>query len=246
MGKDVSVIIAAAGQSRRFADKNFKKPFIRLEQKAVWLHSAERFLNRDDVNQVILVIAAEDHEEFMSRFGPNIAILGIDVAHGGAHRADSIEQGLTKVTANSRLVVVHDAARPCITDEEIDAVIESGRKHGAAILAAPVDSTIKSVSDGIVTETVSREGKWLAQTPQVFDREKLIHAFAARGTGQPTDEAELMERAGHSVHVVKGSPWNIKITTRRDLKLAAAVLKTMPAPKLDAPAHPFADDHLWR
>ncbi len=246
MAKDVAVIIAAAGQSKRFADQHFKKPFIRLDQKAVWLHSAERFLNRDDVTQVILVIAPEDREEFMSRFGPNVAILGIDVVTGGAERSDSIEQGLGRVSGDAGLVLIHDAARPCVTDEDIEAVIEAARKHGAAILATPVTSTLKSVSDGVVTETIPRGGKWLAQTPQVFRRDDLAAAFAGRSGAQPTDEAELMEQAGHTVRVVRGSPLNIKITTRRDLKLAAAILKSMPAPKLDGPVHPFADDHLWR
>ncbi len=246
MAGDISVIIAAAGQSKRFADQNFKKPFIRLDQKAVWLHSAERFLNRDDVAQVILVIAGDDQEDFMSRFGPNVAILGIDVVHGGSERADSIENGLQRVAGATTLVVIHDAARPCVRDEDIDAVIQAGRKSGAAILATPVNSTLKSVSDRVVRETVSRDGMWLAQTPQVFHREPLAAAFAARAGAQPTDEAELMELAGHPVQVVPGSPLNIKITTRRDLKLAAAILKSMPAPKLDGPNHPFADDHLWR
>lgn len=247
MARDISVIIPAAGQSRRFADDHFKKPFARLEDRAVWLHSAEKFLNRPDVAQVILVIAREDHEDFMSRFAPNIAILGIDVVHGGGERADSVEKGLAKVAASSRYVVIHDAARPCVDDPEIDKVIAAGRKSGAAILATPVDATIKEVTgDHKVSATVPRAGKWLAQTPQVFDKQKLIDAFARRGSFQPTDESELVERAGYPVDVVTGSPLNLKITTRRDLRLAAAILKSRPAPKLDGPIHPFADDQLWR
>jgi 2-C-methyl-D-erythritol 4-phosphate cytidylyltransferase len=246
MAKDISVIIAAAGKSRRFGDDHFKKPFVRLEQKAVWLYSAERFLNRDDVRQVIMVIAPDDQEDFLSRFGPNVAILGIDVVLGGAERADSVEKGLAGVAPESRLVVIHDAARPCVSDEDIEAVIAAGRKHGAAILATPVHSTIKTVANHVVSGTVPRNDKWLAQTPQVFDAAALRKAFAGRGTRQPTDESEMLEAAGHAVHVVSGSPLNIKITTRRDLKLAAAILKTMPPPKLDGAIHPFADDNLWR
>lgn len=246
MAADIAVIIAAAGKSSRFRDDHFKKPFIRLDQKAVWLHSAEKFLNRPDVKQVIVVISPDDHEDFMSRFGPNVAILGVDVVHGGKERADSIERGVGKADPAAEFVLLHDAARPCVTDEDIDAVIAAARKQGAAILATPVNATLKTVRDGVVAETVSRQNKWLAQTPQVFRRETLIQAFAGRGDFQPTDEAELMEHAGHAVHVVTGSPLNIKITTRRDLKLAQAILKSMPAPKLDAPLHPFADDSLWR
>jgi 2-C-methyl-D-erythritol 4-phosphate cytidylyltransferase len=247
MTQDISVIIAAAGKSRRFGDDNFKKPFARLEDRAVWLHSVEKFLNRPDVAQVILVIAREDHEDFMSRFAPNIAILGIDVVHGGSERADSVEKGLAKVASASRFVAIHDAARPCIDDEDIDKVFAAARKSGAAILATPIDATIKEVSsDQKISATVPRSGKWLAQTPQVFEKQKLIDAFAKRGSFQPTDESELVERSGQPVQVVSGSPLNLKITTRRDMKLAAAILKSRPAPKLDGPFHPFADDQLWR
>ncbi len=240
MEKDLSVILAAAGQSKRYADKHQKKPFARLDQKAVWLHSAERFLSRDDVGQLIIVIAGEDHEDFMSRFGANVAILGIDVVHGGAERADSIEKGLQKVSPESKFVLVHDAARPCVTREDIDAVVVAGRKHGAAILGTPVTNTLKSVVDGVVSETVSREGKWLAQTPQVFRRDWLEEGFRARSGRPPTDESELIERTGRRVHVVEGSPLNIKITRRGDLKLAAAILKALPGPRLDMPFHPFS------
>ncbi len=241
-----SVIIAAAGKSTRFKDEHFKKPFVRLDQKAVWLYSVERFLNRDDVCQVILVVAAEDREEFLSRFGPNVAILGIDVVEGGQQRADSVQNALAKVDEAAEFVAVHDAARPCVTDEEIEAVFVAAQKSGAAILATPVSSTIKEVEKGVVKGTVPRSNKYLAQTPQVFRRADLEQAYAARGARQPTDEAELMEASGHAVTVVKGSPLNIKITTKRDLKLAKSILKSMPPPKLDAPAHPFADGDMWR
>ena len=106
---------------------------------------------------------------------------------------------------------------------------------------------MKESDDGkSVTKTVPRSKLWEAQTPQVFRRQDLAAAFAAHGGASATDEAEMMEQAGQTVHVVEGSPLNIKITTRRDLKLAAAILKSMPPPKLDGPIHPFADDHLWR
>ena len=75
-----SVILAAAGKSSRYQDQHYKKPFAPLNNKAVWLYSAERFLNRDDVKQLILVIASEDREAFQMKFGANVAILGVDAA----------------------------------------------------------------------------------------------------------------------------------------------------------------------
>ncbi len=242
-----AAIIAAAGQSKRFRDPNYKKPFVVLDQKAVWLHSAERFLNRDDVKQVIVVIAAEDQEDFFSKFGPNLAILGIDVVAGGRERADSVQNALAKVDSSVDFVAIHDAARPCVTDEEIEKVFRAAEKTGAAILATPITSTIKQSADGQkIQATVSRQDKWLAQTPQVFRLSNLQAAFQNRDAARPTDEAELMEKAGMDVTIVTGSVLNIKITTKQDLQLAKAVLKVLPKPKLDAPTHPFADDHLWR
>jgi len=85
-----AVILPAAGNSSRFKDKNYKKPFVPMANKAVWLYSAERFLARDDVVQTILIISPEDRADFISKFSANIAIIGIDVVDGGKERADSV------------------------------------------------------------------------------------------------------------------------------------------------------------
>src|SRR5262245_38700844 len=92
-----AVILAAAGKSSRFKDKNFKKPFAPLDGRGVWLHSAEKFLARDDVPQLILVIAADDKEYFQNKFAGNAAILGVEVMEGGAERADSVQKALEKL-----------------------------------------------------------------------------------------------------------------------------------------------------
>jgi 2-C-methyl-D-erythritol 4-phosphate cytidylyltransferase len=266
-----AVILPAAGQSRRFHDKAYKKPFAPLGGRAVWLHSAERFLNRTDVKQVIVCIAAEDRDLFNMKFGANIAILGVQVIEGGEHRTDSVQRALERVNDEIDYVAVHDAARPCIADPWIDAVFEAAQRDGAAILAAPVQATLKraaqqgagSKEQGAessptpssslpaprslhISETVSRDGLWEAQTPQVFRRDLLIEAYAKRGRDQVTDDAQLVERLGKLVTIVPCSQLNIKITTRDDLKLAEQVLKVLPKPKLEGFNHPFSDENLWR
>jgi 2-C-methyl-D-erythritol 4-phosphate cytidylyltransferase len=242
-----AVILPAAGQSRRFHDKAYKKPFAPLGGRAVWLHSAERFMNRADVKQVIVCVAAEDRDLFDLKFGANIAILGVQVIEGGEHRTDSVQRALEHVKNEIEFVAVHDAARPCIVDPWIDSVFEAAKRDGAAILAAPVQATLKRAdSKKHVTETVSRESLWEGQTPQVFRREILIEAYAKRGRDPVTDDSQLVERLGRSVTIVPCSPLNIKITTRDDLKLAEQVLKVLPKPKLEGFQHPFADDNLWR
>lgn len=242
-----AVILPAAGKSSRFHDQYYKKPFIALENRAVWLHAAERFLNRNDVKQVLLVISPADQEAFYSKFGANVAILGVEVVLGGAERSDSVANAIAQVRPDIDFIAVHDAARPCIADEWIDRVFDAAARTGAAMLGVPLAGTIKRVgSDHLVKETVSRDNLWEAQTPQVFRRQVLIDAYARRGRDPATDDAQLVERAGHPVTMVLGSPINLKITTKEDLRLAAQALKAMPKPKILGSSHPFADDDLWR
>ena len=241
------VILVAAGQSSRFRDANYKKPFAPLAGRPVWLHSAEKFTDRDDVKQVVVVVAPEDRESFLEKFGASLAFMGITLAEGGAERADSVKNGLEKLAPEIDIVAIHDAARPCLATEWIDRVFAAGAKTGAAILATPVVSTLKRVGpDHVIRETVDRTGLWEAQTPQVFSRSLLERAFAAAAGRPATDEAGLIEALGHPVTVVPGSPINLKITSREDLRLAEQALKALPKPKLSGPAHPFAGDDIWR
>ncbi len=242
-----AVILPAAGRSSRFHDRSYKKPFAPLANKAIWLHSAERFLNRSDVMQTILVISAEDRGDFTMKFGANIAILGIEVVDGGKERSDSVEAALARVKPEADFVCVHDAARPCLTDAWIDEIFSAAEKTGAAIFAVPIFGTLKRVTpDHQIAETVSREQLWEAQTPQVFGRQLLLDAYAKRAGFNATDDAQLVERLGHPVTVVPGSPINMKVTTKEDQRLAEFALKALPKPKLTAGLNPFADDDKWR
>ena len=242
-----AVIMPAAGKSSRFADKNYKKPFAPLADRPVWLHSAEKFLARNDVKQLIVVISAEDREYFQFKFAANVAILGIDVVEGGAERFDSVAKALARVKPNIEYVCVHDAARPCLADVWITNVFEAAEKSGAAILGIPVASTLKRVAaNHTISETVPRDGLWEAQTPQVFRRDLLLEAYARRGDFRATDDAQLVERIAHPVTMVLGSPINLKISTREDLRLAEQALKALPKPKLSGPGNPFANDDMWR
>jgi 2-C-methyl-D-erythritol 4-phosphate cytidylyltransferase len=251
MPSSFAVILPAAGKSSRFNDPNLKKPFVTLDGRPVWMHSAERFSARDDVKQILIVIAAEDEGEFKAKFGANLALLGIEVVIGGAERTDSVAAAIAKVRDDIDFVAIHDAARPCIADDWIDRVFREAEKSGAAILANPVTATLKRVgSTRHISETVSREGLWEAQTPQVFARKLLVDAYARRTGKTATDDAQLVEQlveaSGKRVSVVQGSPMNIKITTKEDLKIAGALLKALPKPKGMGPTHPFAGDDLWR
>ena len=240
----------AAGKSQRFKDKHYKKPFAALEGRAVWLHSAEKFLNREDVIQLILIIAASDREIFEMKFAANVAILGIDIVEGGAERVDSIEKALACVKPETDFIAIHDAARPCIADEWIETIFEAAIQSGAALFGVPVTSTLKRAKNEggniSVAETVDRRSLWEAQTPQVFRRDWLLNAYDQREGFPATDDAQLVEKAGHPVNLIEGSPLNRKITTRQDLKLAGQILKILPKPKILGTGNPFADDDLFR
>jgi 2-C-methyl-D-erythritol 4-phosphate cytidylyltransferase len=242
-----AVILPAAGQSSRFRDKE-KKPFATLDGRAVWLRSAELFVTRADVSQCIIVIAKGDQELFRRRYGANLAFMNVQIAEGGAERFESVANALALVKPEADFVAIHDAVRPCLTEELVNAVFTKAEQTGAALLAVPVPDTLKKVTAKQQVEaTLPRQGVWLAQTPQVFRRDWLEAAYANRAKlGKDiTDDAQLVEAAGHAVHVVESAATNIKITSKSDLYLAEAVLKSLPKPKPKGPAHPFAEEEMW-
>jgi 2-C-methyl-D-erythritol 4-phosphate cytidylyltransferase len=244
-----AVILPAAGRSTRFGDPKQKKVYAELEGRAVWLRAVEPFINRDDVGQTLVVIAPEDRELFERRFRPSVAFMDIRVLEGGAERSDSVARALEAVDPGCEFVAIHDAARPCLTSEQVDAVFAAARAHGAALLAVPVADTVKRVgAEKLTTGTVPRDDLYLAQTPQAFRRDLILRAYAnrARLGASVSDDTQLVEAIGHPCAVVVSTLMNLKITTAADLRLAAAVLAAQPKPKREGPAHPFADEQaMW-
>lgn len=241
-----AVILPAAGKSSRFATQQSKKKvFVELKGRPVWVRTAEVFTNRDDVVQTIIVVSPEDRDWFKEKFRPNLAFMNIEIVEGGQERADSVMNALARIRADVDFVAVHDAARPLIAKDWVNRVFRAAEQHDAALLAVPVTSTLKRVgSDQQIQETVARSNLWAAQTPQVFRRQLLLDAYARRGTLQPTDEAQLVEQFGHPVHVVEGSPLNIKITSPDDFRMAEFLLEALPKDKLPGFLHPFADERI--
>ena len=241
-----AVLLPAAGQSTRFGGKE-KKVFAALDGKAVWMRTAEAFVHRDDVAQTIVIVAPDDEDYVRTKFGPHLGLLGIEIVLGGKERFESVGNALQRVR-DAELVAIHDAARPCVSAGAIDQVFALAAKTGAALLAMPVSDTLKRADvAGKVLETVPRQGLWQAQTPQVFRTEWLREAHAQRSRlgDAITDDAQLVEALGHAVYVVPSDASNLKITTPSDLALAAAILKSRPAPRTARPSHPFEDDVRW-
>ena len=241
-----AVILPAAGRSSRFGDPKQKKVYAEIEGRAVWLRSVEHFVNRDDVVQTIVVIAPEDRELFERRYQASVAFLNIKVVDGGAERYDSIAKALEVVDPSAEFIAIHDAARPCLTKDQVDDVFKAAVEHGAALLAVPVADTLKRVNASkFIEETVSRTNLYQAQTPQVFRRDLIFKGYANRAAlgDAVTDDTQLVEAIGHPVFVVESTAMNLKITTVSDLRLATAITKAQPKPKSEGPAHPFADDN---
>jgi len=164
---------------------------------------------------------------------------------GGAQRVDSVHAGLDALSPDSTVVLVHDAARPFVSRGTIDAVIVRARAGVGAVAAVPVSDTLKEVGQGgsqrptpRVVRTVDRERIWRAQTPQGFPRQMLVAAYAqlpkatADGAAPaapaaPSDDAEVCERAGFPVELIPDSPYNVKITTADDFRVAEALAREL-------------------
>ena len=222
----VSVILPAAGTGSRFGAP-VNKIFQPLAGKDVFLWTLERFAGRADVCQILLVVSPADAATMARRHGAVLAAMKVVCVEGGPTRSDSVRNALARLAGQAQLVCVHDAVRPCVRAEFIDAVFARAACTGAAILAEPLAPTIKEVDPaGRILRTVPREALWAAQTPQVFRRDWLLAAYAAGA--QATDDAQLVQALGHDVFVVPGEPGNIKITTPGDLAMAEAILTAPP------------------
>ena len=222
---DVSVIVPAAGSGKRFGAAE-NKIFRELCGQAVFLRTVALFAGRPDVCQIQLVVSREDVSHVREGHGDRLDRMGVTVVEGGVTRDQSVRNALACVADQADLVCVHDAVRPCVTHDLVDAVFAAASRTGAAILAVPVHGTVKKVApDRTIERTVPRGGLWQAQTPQVFRRDLLLRAYESEMEGV-TDDAQRVEALGHAVTVVPGDPTNVKITTPADLAFAEAVLKS--------------------
>jgi 2-C-methyl-D-erythritol 4-phosphate cytidylyltransferase len=174
-------------------------------------------------------VSRKDRPRFEQEFAGPIAELGIELVDGGAERTESVQSGVLQVADDPSIqwIAIHDAARPLVRTEDLDAVFAKADQTGAAILATPVTATVKQTLDaGASCRTVDRSTLWLAQTPQVFHISILKDAYAKHRGRPATDDAELVQRIGVNVALVAGSADNIKITHPRDLVVAEAILKS--------------------
>lgn len=219
--RDVGVIIVAAGSGTRTGSSELKQ-FRWVAGKPMLLHSIQAFHRRADVAQVIAVLprsVAGDPPPWIFQCDVDRLLVSV----GGRERSDSVWNGIEDLEPEVEIVVVHDAARPLVTDATIDAVIRQARAGTGAIAALPVVDTLKEVDDeGRIVRTVDRTRLWRAQTPQAFPRDLIerAHLEARRSGLGATDDAALCERIGAPVVVVRGSERALKVTEESDFARA--------------------------
>lgn len=218
---DVGVVIVAAGAGSRTGSRELKQ-FRWVADKPMLLHSLQAFHRRADVAMVVVVLPrshAADPPPWIFQCDVDRLL----VSTGGRERMDSVWSGIEDLPEEARIVVVHDAARPLVTDATIDAVITEARQGRGAVAALPVVDTLKRTDEhGHIRQTVDRTGLWRAQTPQAFPREMLerAHLEGRRDAVVATDDAALCERLGYDVVVVRGSERAMKVTEESDFARA--------------------------
>jgi 2-C-methyl-D-erythritol 4-phosphate cytidylyltransferase len=237
----VIVIIPAAGLGTRMAPipaggtgKQKKTPpskqFTELGGTPVLIHTLRKFAAVEAVNEICVALRENEIAGFRTRLeseAKDVLKKKLSFAIGGEHRQQSVENALNAIAAGADdIVLVHDAVRPFVTREIIEEVIEAAQKYGAAIAGMPAVDTVKQVErtaeGALIKATIPRASIVLAQTPQGFRYSVIKKAFdeASADGFLGTDEASLVERSGHEVAVVMGSPRNIKITAPSDMELA--------------------------
>jgi len=231
----VFVILPAAGLGTRMAGPQ-PKQFLALDGVPILIHSLRAFASVTRVTAIYVAVRKTEIERVQAQiaeYADKYRFAGrVRVVEGGDNRQESVSHALAALPAEADdIVLVHDAVRPLIDAATIDRTIDAVVEHGAAIVGLPAVDTIKQVErtahGALITSTIPREFVVLAQTPQGFRYGLLKSAFAeAMADGfVGTDEASVIERAGHPVAVVHGSEVNLKITNPGDLELAEFYLR---------------------
>lgn len=227
MSRVVAILPAAGLGTRMGADT--PKQFLELDGVPLVILTLRRLASCPAITDLIIATRPDGVELLDSRIRKENFSQRTHVVRGGDSRQDSVAEALKKVPDDTEIVLVHDAVRPFVTREQIDRVIAEARQRHAVILGIPAMDTVKEVKRAslpedvaLIVATIPRERLVLAQTPQAFTTKLLKEAFARAATDgvNASDEAGLVERLGHPVHVVLGSERNIKITRPADMDLA--------------------------
>lgn len=221
-----TAIILAAGKSERMGS-GVDKAFLSLVNKPVVAWSLIAFERCPAIDRIVLVVRKE--QQLASK--AVVKMFGISKIHaivpGGVKRQDSVSAGLKACDIDTRLVVIHDGARPCVTSDLIGEVVAQAKRNGAVTVGRPMTDSMKRCAKGLtVSESVSRERVWAVQTPQAFQMKIIREAYKQIPEKATfTDDCQIAEMAGNTVKIVECLKPNFKITTVEDLQVAGALLR---------------------
>lgn len=227
----IIALVPAAGMGKRMG-AGINKQYLQLGGMPILARTLRIFEDAPFVDRIVPVIPADEiafcREQVIDRYGFRKVS---EIVQGGKERQQSVLNGLRSLdgsAAEDDIILIHDGVRPFVPPSVVQRSIDVAREYDGALVAVPVKDTVKVVTDGVVTDTPSRETLWLAQTPQTFRYGviRAAHEIADAEQFLGTDDASLVERLGDKVHIVIGDYRNIKITTPEDLVMAEAFLKT--------------------
>ena len=228
-----AAVLPAGGLGKRMGG-TVPKQLMQLGGKPVYQYPLETFLKMDEIAEVVIAVPADWKDYFEKEidtwFSSDNAIgelrTKLKIVVGGAERWQSVENGVNALASSTEYVLVHDVARPFVSEKIIRDVCETLVSKGSCLVAKPAIDTIKIASDGRVESTIDRNKVWLAQTPQAarIDLLKSLYARIAKEPLDftPTDEASILEFFGEPVYIVKGESANNKLTTREDFEIFAS------------------------
>ena len=243
----VAAIIPAAGSGTRMG-LDHPKQFHFLAGIPILIHTVRSFVSADCVDVIVVVVPADRVDSTRQLLQVHkLSDTSVSVVAGGKRRQDSVRCGLDSLPSDVDVVLVHDGARPLVSNEIIARCIKAAERSGAAIAAVPVKDTLKRAdAAGQIAETVDRETLWQAQTPQAARLSLLLEAYQVAENQDVTDEASLLELAGIPVQLVEGSETNIKITRPDDLIIAEKIMQKDTSPSIRVghgyDAHQFAEN----
>jgi len=224
--RDTAAILVCAGNATRMG--GIHKILHPLGNSSVLETVLAKFAAACSIRGAVIVCRAQDQPEFEQAVRQmNGLPFPVTITPGGATRQESVSHGVAAAPADCAYIAIHDGARPLIAPADIEKVIAAARETGAATLGVPVKDTIKTVENGIITDTPERAKLWQTQTPQVFrcDLYEKAMAFAAQQGKDYTDDCQLVEAIGQPVTMTAGSYQNIKLTTPEDFLVAEAFLR---------------------
>jgi 2-C-methyl-D-erythritol 4-phosphate cytidylyltransferase len=220
-----SAIIAGGGKGKRMQAVGGKQ-LLQLNGKPIIIRTIEVFDKAHSIDEIIVVLDKTKialFEVLLKNYGIKKVKKIVD---GGEERTDSVMSGLSAVSSESQIVVIHDGARPLITTTLIDQCVNAAKKFGAVVAAVPVKDTIKNADKtGNVDKTLPRQTLWHAQTPQAFKKQIIVDAYKKVGKRAFTDDSSVVEASGKKVKIIMGDYKNIKITTPEDLNIAEVLIQ---------------------